>query len=165
MEFDADTKSHSGRYELLCPVFVDMERYYEGEGAIDEETVRTRLVGFLQSGQGIMLAAFDDGALGILSMFEMFPGVALRPVWFMKELYVAEQARGCGVGGALIREAAKIVFERGGSRLDFTTGRDNAGAQRFYRRVGASEVESVFLRFDEAALARLAEAEMELLSE
>lgn len=151
--------------ELLCPVFVDMERHYEGEGAIDEETVRIRLGGFLQSGQGIMLAAFDDGALGILSMFETFPGVALRPVWFMKELYVAEQARGCGVGEALIREAAKIVFERGGSRLDFITGRDNSGAQRFYSRVGAGEVECVFLRFNEAALARLAEEETELLSE
>lgn len=151
--------------ELLCPVFVDMERHYEGASAIGEAAVRTRLGHFLQSGNGIMLVAVDDGALGILSMFEMFPGVALRPVWFMKELYVAEWARGRGVGEALIREAAKIVVEQGGSRLDFTTGRDNSGAQRFYSRVGANEVECAFLRFDEAALARLAEQEKELLPE
>lgn len=151
--------------ELLCPVFVDMERHYEGAGAIDENTVRVRLDRYLKSGQGMMLVAFDGGALGILSMFEMFPGVALRPVWFMKELYVAEWARGRGVGEALIREAAKIVVEQRGSRLDFTTGRDNIGAQRFYSRVGAKEVEGVFLRFEEAALARLAGAETELLPE
>ncbi|WP_174373565.1 MULTISPECIES: GNAT family N-acetyltransferase [Agrobacterium] len=151
--------------ELLCPVFVDMERHYEGAGAIGEAAVRTRLGRFLHSSHGIMLVAADDGALGILSMFEMFPGVALRPVWFMKELYVAEWARGRGVGEALIREAAKIVVEQGGSRLDFTTGRDNSGAQRFYNRVGANEVECVFLRFDETALARLAEQETELLPE
>lgn len=149
--------------ELLCPVFADMERHYEGEGAIDGNEIRVRLGEFLHTGQGIMLAAFDDGALGILSMFEMFPGVALRPVWFMKELYVTERVRGRGVGEALIREAAKIVFERGGSRLDFTTGRDNVGAQLFYSRVGASEVDSVLLRFDEATLARLAEQETALL--
>ncbi|MFK3776641.1 GNAT family N-acetyltransferase [Agrobacterium sp. NPDC089420] len=151
--------------ELLCPVFVDMERHYEGADAIDEKTVRVRLDGYLQSGQGIMLAAFDGRALGILSMFEMFPGVALRPAWFMKELYVAEWARGRGVGEELIRKAAKCVVERRGSRLDFTTGRDNIGAQRFYGRVGAKEVESVFLRFEEAALTRLAGAETELLPE
>lgn len=151
--------------ELLCPVFVDMERHYEGADAIDEKTVRIRLDGYLRSGQGTMLAAFDGDALGILSMFEMFPGVALRPVWFMKELYVIEWARGRGVGEELIREAAKFVVEQRGSRLDFTTGRDNIGAQRFYSRVGAKEVESVLLRFEEATLARLAEAETELLPE
>lgn len=150
---------------LLCPVFVDMERHYEGAGAIGEAEVRARLGRFLRSGHGIMLVAVDDGALGILSMFEMFPGVALRPVWFMKELYVAEWARSRGIGEALIREAAKIVVEQGGSRLDFTTGRDNSGAQRFYSRVGAGEVECVVLRFDEAALARLAQQETELLPE
>lgn len=151
--------------DLLCPVFVDMERHYEGESAMGENEVRICLGRFLQSGQGIMLAAVDGGALGVLSMFEMFPGVALRPVWFMKELYVAGWARGRGVGEALIREAAKMVFEQGGSRLDFIAGRDNSGAKRFYSRLGAGEVECVFLRFDEAALARLADAETELLSE
>jgi ribosomal protein S18 acetylase RimI-like enzyme len=148
--------------EALLPALMDMERHYERGSAVDEETARRRLSAFLGGGQGVLLIALDGGqVLGFLSMSEVFPGKGLRPVWFMKELYVLSSARSGGVGGALVRAAASVVVEKGGSRLDFATAKDNVGAQKFYARMGAREVPALALRIDEATLTRLAERESE----
>jgi ribosomal protein S18 acetylase RimI-like enzyme len=70
-----------------------------------------------------------------------------------RSLFVAGRARGRMVGEALMREAARAVLARGGTRIDFTTDPDNVGAQRFYKRLGATEAPEVFDRYEGVALA------------
>lgn len=151
--------------ERLFPLFMDMERHYDGEAAAEAALVRERLGRALASdedgaGTRIFLAAFDgEGgggeALGFACLFRMFPGGQVEPMWYLKELYVAGAARGRQVGEALMRAAAEAVLARGGSRLEFTTDAANEGARRFYRRLGAAEVPKIVFRFDREALAAL----------
>ena len=143
--------------DLLLPVFLDMERHYDGENAVDEVTARAKLSAALNDGEGVILVAVDSQALGFAALFRMFPSARMEAMWYLKELYVSATARGRKVGERLMREAAKTVLARGGWRLEFTTDGSNTGAQKFYGRLGAAEVPKVFYRFDQAGLAALSE--------
>ena len=61
---------------------------------------------------------------------------AYRPV-LMNDLYVEAEARGEGVGRALIEAAAEVGRERGSPILEWSTAPDNATAQRLYDSTGA----------------------------
>lgn len=156
-------------FELLLPLVLDLERHYEGDRAIGPAEGRAALAYALRpEAPGATLIALDYGpeaakapaqptAVGLATLYAMWPGKDLAPTCFLKELYVASSARGRGVGERLIREAGRRAAEIGAERLDLTTGGDNDGAQRFYERVGASRAPDVIYRFRGAALARLAE--------
>jgi ribosomal protein S18 acetylase RimI-like enzyme len=57
----------------------------------------------------------------------------------MNDLYVDEDARGEGVGRALIEAAAAVARERGSPVLEWSTAPDNATAQRLYDSTGAGK--------------------------
>lgn len=146
-----------GDLERLLPVFLEMEVHYDGADAVGEEVARERLFRALQ-GQppGVMIGAFGERALGFASLHEMFPGSGLQSMWYLKELFVTGTVRGLGIGEGLMREAARVLLDRGASRLEFTTDAENASAQRFYRRMRAPVVPKVFYRYEADALSRLA---------
>lgn len=144
--------------DLLLPLLLDMERHYEGDGAQPEDVLRARLADGLAPGApGVVLVAEEAGAaLGFATLFPVFPARDGRPGAFLKELYAAEAARGRGVGELLMRRAARIARDLGAQRLDLMTGADNAGAQRFYERLGGVRPPSVVFRWADDDLARLA---------
>lgn len=80
-----------------------------------------------------------------------------RPGLYLEDLYVAEAARGKGVGKRLMARLAEIAVERGWGRIDFHV-LDWNPAREFYHRLGMENL-SEWLRYgaDEAALQRLAE--------
>jgi GNAT superfamily N-acetyltransferase len=80
-----------------------------------------------------------------------------RPTFYIKELYVAEGARGAGAGEALMRRAAALALERGCAIARWQVARWNEGAARFYERLGARpDPEWVDYALDEGALRTLA---------
>ncbi|MBK1622361.1 N-acetyltransferase [Afifella marina DSM 2698] len=144
--------------ETLLPLFLEMQHHYEGAAAIDAETARPRLLAALKPQPGrAILGAFEDEALGLACLYELFPGPDMHPAWLLKELYVAASARGRRIGEALLREAARLALAEGGARLDLTTAGDNEAAQRFYARVGMTPIAKVYYRSEGAALLDLAE--------
>jgi len=145
--------------ELLQPLVAEMEDHYEGAGVVSGDDVRCRLTEALNRlADGIVLIAFDENPVGFAMLFEMFPGKHARTMWYLKEIYVAKAARGKGAGDVLMQASARAVIGRGGSRIEFTTGSDNDGAQRFYERLGAEVIPKVFYRFEDDTLSRLAGA-------
>jgi GNAT superfamily N-acetyltransferase len=81
--------------------------------------------------------------------------IAARELW-MHDLYVVPHARSRGVGRALVTAVAREAVRRGLPRLGWGVRGTNAGAMRFYRRLGAhiSQTRSVVLLA--GPLARLA---------
>jgi ribosomal protein S18 acetylase RimI-like enzyme len=55
----------------------------------------------------------------------------------MNDLFVAERARGRGVGRALIEASAAVGRERGAAQLQWATAPSNIAAQRLYDGTGA----------------------------
>ncbi len=143
--------------DLALPAFLAMERYYEGENAVDEVTARSRLdYALSRKRDNIYLGAFTDRMIGLAMVCEMFPGPDLSTLWYLKHLFVLEEARGASVGEQLLRAAAGEVVARGGTRLAFTTEDKNLGSNRFYDRLGAARIPNSVRGFDGDALMALA---------
>ncbi|HEY2538082.1 MAG TPA: GNAT family N-acetyltransferase [Stellaceae bacterium] len=79
-----------------------------------------------------------------------------RPGMYLEDLYVAEWARGQGVGRRLMARLATIAIERGWERIDFQV-LDWNPARNFYHRLGMVHL-GEWLRYggDREALRRLA---------
>lgn len=69
----------------------------------------------------------------------------------LDDLFVAEEARGAGVGEALMRAfAAEAAGKALSGRWEVRT--DNHGARRFYARLGAEQEEKVVVRWSAQAM-------------
>ena len=122
----------------LLPLVAGYQRFYEAEP--DDARNRAFFARFVApSDDGLLLAAWDgDGAaVGFATLYWTFSSVSARESVLMNDLFVTGDARGRGVGRALIEAAEDAARERGLRRLTWMTAPDNAGAQRLYDRTGA----------------------------
>ena len=104
---------------------------------------------FLVKGGTLCLVADDAGTLaGFAILNPYFPAMGLTHGLFLKELYVAASARSKGVGEKLIEAIRALAKERGDTRVIWTTGVDNTGAQRLYDRLGVWRIEKVYYAMD-----------------
>jgi GNAT superfamily N-acetyltransferase len=103
------------------------------------------------------LARRDGVVAGLASIAIAHPGIDLTRLLFLKELFVRDGFRSAGVGLSLVRFLAGYCQAEGIGRIDLTTEDGNEGAIRFYGRLGADRHgQKLFLRLEQAALARLA---------
>ncbi|MEH5100200.1 GNAT family N-acetyltransferase [Atlantibacter hermannii] len=90
----------------LATLFVEMEDYYFGHGAVSDEEMRAYLADkVFSSCSGVtVVGARKNGAfVGFATFTLMFPAPLCSGQAFMKELFISEHARGQGVGRSLIR--------------------------------------------------------------
>jgi GNAT superfamily N-acetyltransferase len=108
-------------------------------------------------GAEVALACLDGAPVGFALFFSNFSTFLGKPGIYLEDLYVRPQARGHGIGRALLSYLARCVLERGGARLDWAVLDWNAPSIGFYRGLGAlAKHEWTTFRLDGAALARLA---------
>jgi ribosomal protein S18 acetylase RimI-like enzyme len=103
-----------------------------------------------------LVAELDRRVVGYAAFATTYnTDIAARELW-MHDLYVIPRARSRGVGRALVAAVAREAVRRGMPRLGWGVRGTNAGAIRFYRRLGAhiSQTRSVMLL--SRPLARLA---------
>lgn len=89
-----------------------------------------------------LLAFDDDELLGMASYTFMWPAADLARSLFLKELFVTRRRQQSGIGTALMREVFDVADKHGCCRVEWTTDRDNVGAQRFYDELGMSQLPS-----------------------
>jgi GNAT superfamily N-acetyltransferase len=105
----------------------------------------------------IALAEIDGRAVGLTAFAVLYPSPVLGGQLFMKDLFTLAEARGQGVGRAIMAFLARLAVERGCTRFDWTAETDNPEALAFYDKLGAKRVtEKVYFRFDGTALDQLA---------
>src|SRR5271170_1354024 len=75
-------------------------------------------------------------ALGFVHLMPSINTVAMRPIWYLEDLYVAPSGRRRGVAGALMQHAEAFARETGAERLTLATAHDNKKAQSLYKRLG-----------------------------
>lgn len=93
-----------------------------------------------------LLAERDGAVLGFATLTPVLYGGAYQWLLFLKDLYVTEQARGLGIGRALLVAMARIAIEQNYCRIDWTTDATNEGAQRLYDRLGVPRHDKPFYR-------------------
>lgn len=104
------------------------------------------------------LLAEDGGrALGFALFFPTWSTWRGRPGIHLEDLFVVPEARGRGVGRALLSRLAALAVARGCARLEWQVLDWNEPALAFYRSLGARALDEwVPMRADGAALAALA---------
>lgn len=85
-----------------------------------------------------ILAFAGDEAVGYASYTTPYAIWLGTSYLHLDDVYVADAARGQGVGGLLMREIVAIAAARGLCALRWEVEPDNAGAIAFYRRLGAT---------------------------
>lgn len=129
-------------FEQLLPLIAAYQRFYKVE-EIDEERNRTFFRRFLApSEDGLLLGARSEGQLvGYACLYWHFSSLEACECVLMNDLYVAESARGNGVGRALIEATAEVARERGVPFVEWSTAPDNRTAQRLYDSTAAERTE------------------------
>lgn len=82
-----------------------------------------------------LLAEVDGAPVGFALFLENYSTFEGRPGIFVEDLYVAEAARGLGIGRQLLARLARIAVERDCPRLDLSVLHWNP-ARGFYDRLG-----------------------------
>jgi GNAT superfamily N-acetyltransferase len=144
-------------HPALAALMVEMQAHY-GVPCPPLAEISTGLAA-LPAGVDILVAVEGGAVLGFASACNLFPGPGLKSGFFLKEIYVADVARGKGLGRALMTALAKLAVERGHKRLDWTADADNPALLRFYESLGAvAQTKKLFYRLTGEALETAAKA-------
>jgi len=116
----------------------------EGEGEETPVTEAYAIDYLTVPGNGVLLAEQDGEILGLISY-------SIRPNLYhaadsclIEELIVRREARGTGVGRALVDDLTRRAIALGCGEISVSTLPDNAAAIQFYRRRGFAD-EALFL--------------------
>jgi GNAT superfamily N-acetyltransferase len=85
----------------------------------------------------VILAFEDERAVGFALFFHSYSTFLARPGIYLEDLFVRPEARGRGIGRALLSRLAAIARERECGRLEWAVLDWNEDAIRFYRSLGA----------------------------
>jgi GNAT superfamily N-acetyltransferase len=85
----------------------------------------------------VLLASLGGRDVGFALFFETYSTFLARPGIHLEDLFVVPDARGAGVGRALLGRLAAIADTRDCGRLEWAVLSWNAPAIRFYRQLGA----------------------------
>ena len=133
----------------LALLLEDHERHYGNQVADGAGTAGAAFLTAAPPGGTMCLVAERDGRLlGFAILNPYFPAPNLTHGLFLKELYVAAEARSAGVGERLIEGIRALARERGDTRVLWTTGEGNSGSQRFYDRLGMRREKKVYYVMD-----------------
>ena len=105
----------------------------------------------------VLIGEVDGAAMGFALFFHNFSTFEGRPGIYLEDLFVRPEARGKGLGKALLAELARIAVERDCARLEWWVLDWNEPSIGFYESLGARPMDEwTVMRVDGAALQALA---------
>jgi GNAT superfamily N-acetyltransferase len=108
----------------------------EDEVVADEAALRATLFGERPAAE-VVLAELAGAPVGFALFFQSYSTFLARPGLYLEDLFVETEARGRGVGLALMSALARIAVERNYGRFEWTVLDWNQPAIDFYTSLGA----------------------------
>ena len=128
-------EASSADLDLIVPLFDAYRRFYRQ--ASDLPSARSFLRARLDRKDSAILLALDQSqAVGFTQLYPSFSSVSMARIFILNDLFVSPEARGQGVGSALLAAAADFGRRAGACRLALTTETTNTVAQSVYERMG-----------------------------
>ena len=140
--------------QLIC----DLAAYEREPDAVKAtvESLHGTLFGPTPTAEAIV-AEHDGAVVGMALYFTNFSTWSGRNGLYLEDLYVRPEARGTGLGKALLRHLAQIAVARGCARVEWSVLDWNEPAIAFYGSLGAKPMsEWTVHRLDGDALAAFA---------
>ena len=124
--------------------------------AATEELLEEALFGAPPAAEAVIAEA-EGAPVGFALFFHNFSTWTGRRGLYLEDLYVTPEARGRGVGEALLRHLAGVAVERGCARFEWSVLDWNEAAIAFYRKLGAVGMDGwTVQRVEGDAMAKLA---------
>ncbi|MGW0504795.1 N-acetyltransferase family protein [Micromonospora sp. NPDC003241] len=144
--------------DAIAALLQELDTFY-GETEVEPRDVRIQQISEALFGDpplAYAVLAWDTKTLvGLATYSFLWPAVGLTRSLYLKELYVAEAARGQGIGQLLMDRLAEVAAANSCSRIEWTTDRDNAQAQHFYEKIGVTQNgNKIFYRQEAPLLSR-----------
>lgn len=125
------------------------------EVRFDEAVLGTKLFGSRPYAE-VLIGEIDGMAQGFALFFHNFSTFEGRPGIYLEDLFVRPEARGSGLGKALLARLAALALERDCARLEWSVLDWNEPSIGFYKALGARLLDEwTGMRVDGEALARL----------
>ncbi|HEY7209098.1 MAG TPA: GNAT family N-acetyltransferase [Bryobacteraceae bacterium] len=106
------------------------------EVVADEDSLREALFGARPAAE-VVFAFLGEEPAGFAVYFTNFSTFAGRPGIYLEDLFVEPEARGRGIGKALLRYLARLAVERNCARFEWAVLDWNAPSIEFYKSLGA----------------------------
>ena len=123
--------------DLLTPLFVKYREFYgelpfpDSSKAFLEKRLRRK-----ESVIYLALADEEDKLLGFCQLYPSYSSLALKRVWILNDIYVAEDARRQLVADRLLQTAKNMAKETNAVRMRVSTSLDNEVAHKVYESIG-----------------------------
>ncbi|MDH4560201.1 MULTISPECIES: GNAT family N-acetyltransferase [unclassified Pseudomonas] len=127
--------------DLLTPLFVKYREFY-GELPFPESSKKFLEKRLSRKESVIYLALADDDEsrlLGFCQLYPSFSSLALKRVWILNDIYVAEDARRQLVADRLLQTAKKMARETNAVRMRVSSSVSNEVAHKVYESIGFHE--------------------------
>jgi GNAT superfamily N-acetyltransferase len=126
------------------------------EVRLDEGVLTEKLFGPRPYAE-VLIGEIDGQPQGFALFFHNFSTFEGRPGIYLEDLFVTPEARGSGLGTALLAELARLAVERNCARLEWSVLDWNEPSIGFYKALGAKPMDEwTVFRLDGAALTNLA---------
>jgi len=126
------------------------------EVRFDEAVLEAKLFGTRPYAE-VLIGEIDGSPQGFALFFHNFSTFEGKPGVYLEDLFVRPEARGAGLGKALLKKLAAIAVERDCARLEWSVLDWNEPAIQFYKALGAKPMDEwTIYRVDGTALAKLA---------
>jgi GNAT superfamily N-acetyltransferase len=120
-----------------------------------EESLRRDLFGPRPFAE-VLMGRLNGTSVGYALFFHSYSTFLAQPGIYLEDVYVRRDARGAGVGKALLRAVARIAGERKCGRLEFSVLDWNQPSIDFYLGLGAAPLgDWTMYRFTEPGIERL----------
>ncbi|HSX56428.1 MAG TPA: GNAT family N-acetyltransferase [Sphingomonas sp.] len=131
-----------GDFDLVADFIRKLADYEKlaHEVRFDPEVLRGHLFGPRPAAE-VLIGEIDGVPSGFALFFQTFSTFEGKPGIWLEDLFVDPNARGSGLGRALLSRLAGLVVERGGARLEWAVLDWNELGKGFYRSIGAGPVD------------------------
>jgi len=128
-----------GDYDRWRPLWDGYNAFYERQGpsALAEEITAMTWARFFDAYEPVHGLVADDGGrlIGLVHYLFHRSTTAIAPLCYLQDLFTSVEARGKGVGRALIEAVYRAAGEAGCPRVYWQTHQTNATARRLYDQV------------------------------
>ncbi len=143
---------------LIAQFIRDLAEYERlaHEVRFDEAVLGDRLYGERRYAE-VLIGEIDGEAQGFALFFHNFSTFEGKPGVYLEDLFVRPEARGSGLGKALLAALAQIAVDRDCARLEWSVLDWNEPSIAFYKKLGARFLDEwTVMRVDGNALTELA---------
>ena len=145
---------------LIAQLIRDLAAYEKlaHEVRFDEAVLHSKLFGPRPYAE-VVIGELEGAPQGFALFFHNFSTFEGKPGIYLEDLFVRPEARGSGLGKALLAHLATLAVERDCARLEWSVLDWNGPAIGFYKKLGARLMDEwTVMRLDGSALQQLGAA-------